>query len=177
MTITTEHSSVLRSPQDGPLFQPGRIGRLTLPSMTAVGLSALVASAVVGASMTLAAPAAATPSRGVESTVIWEKTEGGKDYSFRRLVIAPGGSTGWHSHPGQLAGTFKEGTLLHNRAADCSVDGLYNAGQGITELAGPEEVHIGRNVGPVPVLVEMLYINPAGTERSLDAPDPGCGFV
>ena len=79
MTITTEHSSVLRSPQDGPLFQPGRIGRLTLPSMTAVGLSALVASAVVGASMTLAAPAAATPSRGVESTVIWEKTEGGKD--------------------------------------------------------------------------------------------------
>ena len=62
-------------------------------------------------------------------------------------------------------------------AADCSVDGLYNAGQGITELAGPEEVHIGRNVGPVPVLVEMLYINPAGTERSLDAPDPGCGFA
>ena len=30
MTITTEHSSVLRSPQDGPLFQPGRIGRMTL---------------------------------------------------------------------------------------------------------------------------------------------------
>ena len=30
MTITTEHSSVLRSPQDGPLFQPGRIGQMTL---------------------------------------------------------------------------------------------------------------------------------------------------
>ena len=30
MTITTEHSSALQSPQEGPLFQPGRIGRMTL---------------------------------------------------------------------------------------------------------------------------------------------------
>jgi quercetin dioxygenase-like cupin family protein len=172
MTITTEHS-----PPEGPRFQPGRIGRMTLPNMNAVRWSALVASAVVGAAMALAPPVAATPSRGVESTVIWEKTEGGKDYIFRRLVIAPGGSTGWHSHPGQLAGTFKEGSLIHNLAADCSVDGLYNAGQGITELAGPEQVHIGRNNGPVPVVVEMLYINPAGAPVSLDAPDPGCGFA
>jgi len=172
MTITTEHS-----PPEGPLSQPGRTGLMTLPNMNAVRWSALVACAVVGASMTLGPPAAATPNRGVESTVIWEKTEGGKDYIFRRLVIAPGGSTGWHSHPGQLAGTIKEGTLLHQRAADCSVDGLYNAGQGITELLGPEEVHIGRNIGPGPLVVEMLYINPPGAPVSLDAPDPGCGFA
>jgi 2,4-dienoyl-CoA reductase-like NADH-dependent reductase (Old Yellow Enzyme family) len=30
MTITTEHSSALQSPQEGPLFQPGRIGRMMM---------------------------------------------------------------------------------------------------------------------------------------------------
>lgn len=43
-------------------------------------------------------------------------TDDGKDYIFREITIAPGGSTGWHSHDGQLFGVVREGVLMHYRA-------------------------------------------------------------
>ncbi len=142
--------------------------------------SALAAAVSVLAATVLAAPAATTPPRDTDGVVTWEMTDGaaptGTDYIFRRITIAPGGSTGWHSHPGQLFGTVKEGILMHNRA-DCTMDGLYVAGQDIAEKGGPGYVHIGRNVGPTPLVLEILYINPAGAPLSEDAPDPGCGFA
>lgn len=141
----------------------------------------LASTVCVFAPMALAAPVAATPPRDTEGVVIWEMTddsatEGPVDYVFREITIAPGGSTGWHSHPGQLFGTVKEGVLMHHRA-DCTMDGLYVAGQDITEKGGPGYVHIGRNVGPTPLVLQILYIKPAGAPLSEDAPDPGCGFA
>lgn len=119
--------------------------------------------------------ASATPPRDVTGTTVWQMTDDGTDYIFREITIAPGGSTGWHSHPGELFGTVKEGTLIHNRA-DCMVDGVYFAGQSVAEKGGPGYVHIGRNAGPTPLVLQILYINPAGAPLALDAPDPGCGF-
>ncbi|WP_307787785.1 cupin [Mycolicibacterium sp. S2-37] len=140
----------------------------------------VVAVAAVAASVVFAAPGGATPPRDAEGTVIWEMTDGSgpeaKDYVFREVTIAPGGSTGWHSHSGELFATVKEGILMHNRA-DCSVDGIYVTGQDIAEKGGPGYVHIGRNVGPGPLVLQILYINPAGAPLSQDAPDPGCGFA
>ncbi|MCK0172598.1 cupin [Mycolicibacterium sp. F2034L] len=140
-----------------------------------------VVAAVLAVSAVFAAPAGATPPRDVEGTIIWETTDGAgtdqaKDYIFREITIAPGGSTGWHFHPGELLATVKEGVLLHNRA-DCSVDGFYVAGQDIFEKGGPGYVHLGRNVGPGPLVLQVLYINPAGAPLAEDAPDPGCGFA
>lgn len=139
-----------------------------------VALTAAVA--VLAASMAQAAPASATPPRDTDGVIQWQATDAGSDYIFREITIAPGGSTGWHSHPGQLLATVKEGVLLHNRA-DCSVDGFYVAGQTITEKGGPGYVHIGRNVGPGPLILQVLYTNPAGAPLADDAPDPGCGFA
>ena len=34
-----------------------------------------------------------------------------------------------------------------------------------------------RNLEPVPLKMWVLYIKPAGTPLSVDAPDPGCGFA
>lgn len=136
----------------------------------------LTAAAALAASTALAVPAGATPPRDVEGTILWQVTEDGKDYIFREITIAPGGSTGWHSHPGELLGTVKEGVLMHNRA-DCSVDGVYVAGQDIVEKGGPGYVHIGRNLGPGPLVLQILYINPEGAPLADDAPDPGCGFA
>ena len=136
---------------------------------------AAAASAVVAALVALPPSAGATPPRDTDGTIIWQMTDAGTDYVFREITIAPGGSTGWHSHPGQLFGTVKEGVLMHNRA-DCSMDGLYVAGQSIAEKGGPDYIHIGRNVGPGPLVLQVLYINPAGAPLSVDAPDPGCGF-
>jgi quercetin dioxygenase-like cupin family protein len=144
--------------------------------MTAVRSFALACGALAGIATAMAGPAAATPPRDTDGTVLWQTADDGKDYIFREITIAPGGSTGWHSHDGQLLGTVKEGVLMHYRA-DCSMDGLYVAGQSIAEKGGPDYVHIGRNPGPGPLVLQVLYIDPAGAPLSDDQPDPGCGFA
>jgi quercetin dioxygenase-like cupin family protein len=144
--------------------------------MTAVRSFALACGALAGVVTALAGTAAATPPRDTDGTVLWQTADDGKDYIFREITIAPGGSTGWHSHDGQLLGTVKEGVLMHYRA-DCSMDGLYVAGQSIAERGGPDYVHIGRNPGPGPLVLQVLYIDPAGAPLSDDQPDPGCGFA
>ena len=123
--------------------------------MTGVRVFALAAAAIAVVSVAFPGNAAATPPRDADGTVLWQMTDDGKDYVFREITIAPGGSTGWHSHDGQLFGVVKEGVLMHNRA-DCTMDGLYVAGQSIAEKGGPDYVHIGRNVGPGPLVLQVL---------------------
>ncbi len=148
--------------------------------MTGVRLIVLAVAVSVAVSLAPPGTAAATPPRETDGTIIWQMTDGtppdGKDYIFREITIAPGGSTGWHSHDGELFGVVKEGVLMHYRA-DCSMDGMYVAGQSISEKGGPGYVHIGRNVGPDPLVLQILYVDPAGATLSDDAPDPGCGFA
>ncbi len=148
--------------------------------MTAARSFAVAAAAIVAASVALPGTATATPPRDVDGTVIWQMTDDGKDYVFReitRTVAAPV----WHSHDGQLFGVVKDGTLMHNRS-DCSMDGLYVAGQSIAEKGGLDYVHIGRNVGPAPLVLQILYIDPAGVRcpttrpiRVAGLPDAGNG--
>jgi hypothetical protein len=126
----------------------------------------------------IATPAtvSATPSAAIEATTISSSTVDGIDYITREITIAPGGSTGWHYHNGRIYGLIREGTLTHD-AANCTVDGVYPTGAPITEASGENNVHIGRNLGPGPLVMWVLYIQPAGTPLSVDAPDPGCGFA
>ena len=119
--------------------------------------------------------AAAAPSAGIEATTLVQSTLNGKDYVTRELTIDPGGTTGWHYHPGQVFGVIKQGTLTHYNG-DCSVDGVYNAGDPISEGSGTGYVHEGRNEGPAPVVMWVLYIKPAGSPLAVDMPNPGCPF-
>lgn len=119
--------------------------------------------------------ATATPGDGVSAVLMSQATVDGHDYIMREITIEPGGSTGWHWHQGRLYGVIKEGTLTHDRS-DCTVDGIYNAGDPITEATGPDHVHVGRNLGSAPAVMQVLYIDPAGAPLSVDAPDPGCGY-
>lgn len=137
----------------------------------------LLASAVAATSaLTLCAPpAAATPGRDVSAIILSQGTRDGQDFIVRDITIAPGGSTGWHSHQGRLFGQVLAGTLTHSRS-DCSLDGVYETGMTITETGGPGYVHIGRNLGDSALVLRVLYINPAGAPLSDDAADPGCGF-
>jgi quercetin dioxygenase-like cupin family protein len=135
----------------------------------------LLTSAFIAGLIAAPPTASATSADGVSATVLWQRTADGTDYVFREITIAPGGSTGWHWHNGRLYGVIKEGTLTHN-TSDCSVDGVYPAGSGVFEPSGPDRVHIGRNIGDTPLVLQILYILPAGSALSEDAPDPGCGF-
>jgi quercetin dioxygenase-like cupin family protein len=122
------------------------------------------------------ANAAATPGDGVSATVLSQATVDGVDYILREITIAPGGGTGWHWHEGRVYGVITTGVLTHTRA-DCTLDGVFQAGDPITEPSGPDHVHIGRNLGSTPLVMQVLYIDPAGSPLSVDAADPGCGFA
>jgi quercetin dioxygenase-like cupin family protein len=121
------------------------------------------------------AQASASPNRGVTSTLLNQSTLNGHDYITREITIAPGGSTGWHWHDGELIAIVKQGTLTHNMS-DCSIDGLYNAGDPVIEPAGPDHVHIGRNLGAVPMILQVIYVDPVGKPLAEDAANPGCNF-
>jgi quercetin dioxygenase-like cupin family protein len=121
------------------------------------------------------AQASASPNRGVTSTLLNQSTLNGHDYITREITITPGGSTGWHWHDGELIAVVKQGTLTHNMS-DCSIDGVYNAGDPVIEPAGPDHVHIGRNLGAVPMILQVIYVDPVGKPLAEDAPNPGCNF-
>jgi quercetin dioxygenase-like cupin family protein len=134
---------------------------------------AAAAAILVGAGP--AATASATPGLNVEAETLSASSVDGQDYITKQITIAPGGSTGWHWHPGRVFGVIREGTLTHDMA-NCSEDGLYPAGAPVTEGTGPDNVHIGRNLGPDPVVMWVSYIVPAGSPLTNDVPNPGCPF-
>jgi len=143
--------------------------------MNGIRLLAPAILVAVGSSGGYVATAGATPGIDVESETLSQATVDGQDYITKEVTIAPGGSTGWHWHPGRVYGVIREGTLTHY-AANCSVDAVYPAGSPVTEGSGPESVHLGRNLGPDPLVMWISYIEPAGGPLSTDVPNPGCDF-
>ena len=137
-------------------------------------LTTVLAGAALAAVL-IPGTASATPSSGVSGTILAQKTIGHTDYTLREITIQPGGYTGWHYHDGTLYAFIKSGTLTHDKS-DCSVDGVYHRGAAFTEPSGTDHVHIGRNLGTEPVVLDVLYVLPAGSPLSEDAPNPGCPF-
>lgn len=138
---------------------------------------------VLGAVIVVAAPSTAWASTGsgVSGTVLAEgrsagtiatENRGSTDVVFRRIVIEPGGSTGWHHHAGELVTVVLTGTLTR-QLHDCSVE-TSTAGQAFVEPAGHEHVHIGRNLGAEPVELYVTYLVPAGAPLAIAQADPGC---
>jgi quercetin dioxygenase-like cupin family protein len=142
--------------------------------MKTVRWFALLAAATVPASTVLPATAFASAGLNVDAATISQSTVAGVDYITREITIQPGGSTGWHYHNGRVFGVVREGTLTRTMA-DCT-DVVSPAGSQVTEDSGRNHVHIGRNLGPVPVVLWIDYIEPAGNPLAVDAPDPGCGI-
>jgi quercetin dioxygenase-like cupin family protein len=141
--------------------------------MKTVRWFALLAAATVPASTVLAAPASATPGVNIDAVVVSQSTVNGVDYITKEITIQPGGNTGWHYHGGRVFGIVREGTLTRTMA-DCT-DVASPAGSAVIEESGPNHVHVGRNLGPGPVVLWVDYIEPAGSPQAVDVPDPGCG--
>jgi quercetin dioxygenase-like cupin family protein len=136
-----------------------------------------IGAAVAAAAALTFVPVAAnaTPPSGVTATIIAQHTVGGKDYILRQITIAPGGGTGWHFHDGTLYAFVARGTLTHTDS-DCTTTDVYPSGSAFVEPSGADHVHIGRNLGSTPVVLDVLYVDPAGSPLSEDAPNPGCPF-
>jgi quercetin dioxygenase-like cupin family protein len=143
--------------------------------MKTVRWFALLATATVPVSTALVAPASATPGVNIDAVIISQATVNGIDYITKEITIQPGGSTGWHYHDGRVFGVVREGTLTRTMA-DCT-EVVSPVGSAVTEDSGPNHVHVGRNLGPVPVVLWVDYIEPAGSPQAVDVPSPGCGIA
>lgn len=132
-----------------------------------------IVSAVVAALLLFSGVASATPSRGVTARDIAKWSVGDKDFAVREITIAAGGSTGWHHHDGTLHAMVKKGVLTRT-LSDCTTSFVHHRGDTVVEE--PHHVHIGRNLGTEPMVLQVLYVNPAGTPLSRDEPNPGCSF-
>ncbi|MFE2020737.1 cupin domain-containing protein [Streptomyces sp. NPDC059499] len=142
----------------------------------------ILVSACVTALGLVPAAAVATPGSGVSGTVVAKGTSEGKlkvktpkgrtDVTVRTITIAPGGSTGWHTHPGQLIAVVQSGTLTRT-LDDCSVE-VTPAGTAFIEPSGTKHRHIGRNLGTEPVVLWVTYLLPEGSELSDDADAVHC---
>jgi hypothetical protein len=105
------------------------------------------------------------------------RTKGSSDVYVVDNKFAPGGHTGWHTHPGPSLITVVAGTVTAYSGDDptCTPH-VYTAGMGFVDPGGGH-VHILRNEGNVEARTIATQLIPAGAERRIDAPDPGnCPF-
>jgi len=96
------------------------------------------------------------------------------DTAFQQATVQPGGSSGWHTHPGAtfVAVAQGEGTIYRVIGSDCPATKI-GVGTGFAQM--PTEVHMVRNEGTVPFIVYTLYVLPRGTPNTairIDQPQP-----
>jgi quercetin dioxygenase-like cupin family protein len=97
-------------------------------------------------------------------------THGPIDVASVHVTFQPGGSTGWHVHPGPALVTVKTGQLTLHRAKGCATR-TYHAGQTFLEF-GPGDVNLTRNqTGGVTETV-VTFLLPVGAPTTVDAPAP-----
>src|SRR3712207_2160645 len=147
-------------------------------SLVAVGVTVL--ALVVGAAL-------ATPRTGVTSTPLTRATLGkfeaehkgievesertSADVVLFEVVFEPGGSTGWHHHPGVGLASVKSGTVtVYDEECHKSV---YKAGEGFLERH--DQPLFVRNSGKVDAVIYATHIVPTKTsseELRIDDPQP-----
>jgi len=110
-----------------------------------------------------------------------QKTKGSSDLFVQSNVWQPGGSTGWHTHPGHSLIIVTAGTVTeyHGDDANCTPH-VHTATPGVSVGfvdPGAGHVHIIRNESGAEARTIAVQLIPAGAMRRIDAPDPGnCTF-
>ena len=92
-------------------------------------------------------------------------------------TVAPGGYSGWHTHPGPSVVLVKSGTATVYDGDDPNCMPVrYPAGAGFID-AGGGHVHMVRNEGTEPLVTVAFQIIRMGALRRIDAASPGyCPF-
>lgn len=161
-----------------------------LPSTTRVAQALALALIAVSASIGVAV---ATPGLGAVGTILSRgtleagvnlhhadlhlKTKDSIDVVTQSITIAPGGHTGWHSHPGPVLVTIAAGTMTFYDADDptCS-PGTYVTGDTFVD-PGHGHVHLARNEESTNLVLYATYLVPVGAAIRTDVPNPGnCPF-
>ena len=126
-----------------------------------------------------ATPVTATPlSRGTlgevkaeNDGIKVESVPGSADIVTVKVVIKPGGSTGWHSHPGVTLVSVASGTVAgYDNKCEKTV---YKAGEGFVE--SHDAVHVVRNNGNENAVLYATFLVPTSTTDEglrVDEPKP-----
>jgi quercetin dioxygenase-like cupin family protein len=147
--------------------------------LAATGLAAIAALTVTAL---LVAPALATPPSGLVNIPLARGTnasdgtiplQGGTDIAMAQITVIPGGSSGWHSHPGGAIIVVKQGTLTVYTAvgSQCRTE-TYNAGQAFIERPGEVDDVLNNGTEPYVLYVTFPRVPPGESART-DEPDPG----
>ena len=148
-------------------------------TLLGVGLAGVVTAVTVAATV---APSWATPPSGLVNIVLARGTntshgtiplQFGTDIVMVQLTVEPGGSSGWHSHPGGAIIVVKQGSLTVHKAvgSQCQIE-TYGAGQAFIERPG--EVDQVTNNGTIPYILLVTFPRvPEGGSPRIDQPDPG----
>jgi quercetin dioxygenase-like cupin family protein len=106
-----------------------------------------------------------------------ESKQGWADVALAKVVIEPGGSSGWHHHPGVTLVSVKSGAVtVYDKKCDKT---FYKAGKGFVESGA----HPGlvRNHGKVDAVLYATFIVPTKTTEEglrIDDPKPkGCNVM
>jgi quercetin dioxygenase-like cupin family protein len=95
--------------------------------------------------------------------------KGPMDLATVHVTVAPGGSIGWHSHPGPTMVAVKAGTVTLYEARGCTRRQV-SAGGAFAEQPG--DVHLLRNEGSVTAETIVTFIVPVGAPVRIDQPQP-----
>jgi len=144
------------------------------------GLLALGLAGVV--TVVTVTPSAATPPSQLTNVVLAHGTDTshgkvkirfGTDVVMSQITVSPGGSSGWHSHPGGAIVIVKEGALTvyspdHGRCRTHT----YSAGDAFIERPGEVDDVLNNGSTPYVLYVTFPGVPPGGSART-DEPDPG----
>jgi quercetin dioxygenase-like cupin family protein len=95
--------------------------------------------------------------------------KGASDVLQTDLVFQPGGTTGWHSHPGPVVVVVKTGALTEIHSNGCTT--VHPAGSAFFETAG--EVHNAINETGGVTDVYATFLSPTGAPPLIPEPNPG----
>ena len=159
-------------------------------ALLSVGLAGVITAATV-------APGAATPPSGLTNVPLARGTNqsdgtiplrGGTDVAMAEITVNPGGSAGWHSHPGGAIVVVKQGELTvyalgkgddeqgqsqsDQEGGPRCVITRYTHGQSFIERIG--EVVDAVNTGSTDTVLLVTFPGvPVGGSSRIDMPDPG----
>ncbi|MBF6328942.1 hypothetical protein [Nocardia transvalensis] len=112
------------------------------------------------------------PATGTRSRVLARLRIARWEFVLRQTVIEPGGDSGWHFHDGTLF-VLVTGSALDHPGTDC-LPVTYRPWRVFREQSGPRHAHLARNGGTKPLMLTVVYINPAGSPLSHSIPPPEC---
>ncbi len=91
--------------------------------------------------------------------------------AFQEFTFDPGGSTGWHSHPGPVIVLVKSGSLTYYTGSGCE-GRTYPAGTAFVD-SGDGNPHLARNESGVTTQTSVVYYGvPVGSSPRIDESAP-----